>query len=115
MITSTQCFAAYCDECGVGYGGFDDEEDRTALFQDRAALEQSLASSEWSLTGERLLCSKCVESAACELVGHPWDEWEPFYLPERPDHPGYDGQQRWCDRCGAVEYDPPVPKEVTGG
>ncbi|WP_157931515.1 hypothetical protein [Mycobacteroides abscessus] len=114
-ITSTQCFEAHCDVCGIGYGGYDEDEDRTVHYQDRAAMESSLEHSQWSLTGTRLLCPKCVETAACDLVGHPWDQWEPFHLPERPGHPGYDGQQRWCDRCGAVEYNPPVPKEVTSG
>ena len=75
MITSTQCFEAHCDECGEGYGGVYGEEDQTVHYSDRAALQKSLARSEWSLTGERLLCPHCVRVAACALVGHHWEDW----------------------------------------
>lgn len=103
MITSTQCFEAHCDECGEGYGGFYGEEDQTVHYSDRAALQKSLARSEWSLTGERLLCPQCVRVAACALVGHHWEEdWEQVDLTE------YRGRRRECEHCSTAEYDPPV-------
>ena len=76
--------------------------DETIHYSDRAALHRALASSDWSVTGERVLCPDCEASIACALVGHRWEEWEPF------DAPGYSGRVRYCAFCGHPEYDPPV-------
>lgn len=102
-VRITECHEAECDECGRGFGR---EEDETAHYQDRASLDRALASSDWTVTGVRVLCSECETSIACALVGHQWGDWDPF------DAPGYRGRVRYCDPCGLPEYDPPiVPRE----
>ena len=108
-IRVIQCHAAECDECDRGFGY---EEDTTNHYDSRAALDRALSHSDWTVTGERLLCEECQERAACNLVGHRWEEWGPFDVPERPGWPEYHGRQRSCEHCGCVEYDPPIR---TGG
>lgn len=106
MINATRCFEAHCDNCGDGYSGSDEAGSLTAHYHDRAQLERALRQSDWTQTGERLVCPRCARAAACALVGHRWGPWNRVTLPD------YRGRRRDCMHCDAADYDPPRETNV---
>jgi hypothetical protein len=106
MIRQEICFAISCDGDCDDEGWDDGSGAGVPHFDTPAAAEQYAIDAGWEVADGRAHCPTCVANRQCAATGHPWGPWEPAQL-------GAVGfQRRHCERCDAVEHDPPWSEVV---
>ena len=97
-IKTITCFELTCDTCDDPWS-----EDGTPHFP---SVQEAIAAATgrgWVITKTSMRCDECARTADCEITGHQPGDWTDVRDPRLIPH-----RARWCDHCGAAEYDPPA-------
>jgi hypothetical protein len=101
MIRKEICFAISCDgDCGDE--GWDDGNSAgVPHFDTPEGAEQYAIDAGWEITDGQAHCPSCVARRRCAATDHVWGPWE------TADLEAIRFQRRHCERCEAVEHNPP--------
>ena len=111
MLVEVTCIVIRCDTCGrVGFDSGDGGDfDNEAHFDTIEQAEELARECQWFVGPDTATCRRCLELAECRLTGCDWSDW---HNTGPHEHKGgvYVGRRRYCWRCNASEYDPPIPQ-----